>query len=262
MKKTLIALAIITASSIANADTRNFSGFNIGLGLDATSTNFKTDSVFTQTFDELSSGSYTENNDFGSKQKIIPSLSLGYNFAINEKFLLGIEGKYNLTKGPKSTNSYSLDVFNGDESLNAANISTSIQQKNNWSLALKPGYVLNDKTMVYAKLSYHNSKSTITNSIGGFINESEEGSLTNSQTIKQKGLGFGAGVEHNITKSLFVRAEIEQIRFKSKNTTDPLVSPGVVGVIASGFGVDGDVGASTSVKPTTTVGGITIGYRF
>lgn len=244
MKKTIIALAVITASSLANADTKNFAGFNVGFGLDLTSSNFK--ATDTQTYTDVDS--YTDSRvsetNFGSKQKFVPAVSLGYNIPLTTNFLIGLEGKFDLTKGPSSSTSNTRSSnFDGGYS---ASSSFNIRQKNHYSLAVKPGYVISDKFMVYGKVAYHKAKSDI--NFSSTFDEGESGSLS----IKQNGIGFGAGMEYNLTKSMFLRAEIEQIKYKSKNASTETVTDGEFYSYTN----------TTSIKPSSTVGGITIGYRF
>ena len=253
MKKVIIALSIMSASTVVMADAKNFAGFNAALGINAVSTTHDVNYSTSQTGVDTNLGDPATLNSssitpLGSKQSIVPSISLGYNFALDQKFLIGLEANYDLSKGPKhaSTDNETVSVYTDSYSGN-----TTLRQKNHWSLAVKPGYALTKDVMVYAKLAYHNAKLD--------INSTSSNNDDLSVSFKQKGMGFGAGTEINLNKNLFLRAEIEQITYKSKSasreTPAPDLQQGNDYVMLNGTD-------TISAKTKSTVGTISIGYRF
>lgn len=252
MKKVIIALSIMSASTVVMADAKNFAGFNAALGINAVSTTHDVNYSTSQTGVDSQIDPATYNSSsitpLGSKQNIVPSISLGYNFALDQKFLIGLEANYDLSKGPKhtSTDTETVSVYTDSYSGN-----TTLRQKNHWSLAVKPGYALTKDVMVYAKLAYHNAKLD--------INSTSTNNDDLSIGFKQKGIGFGAGTEINLNKNLFLRAEVEQITYKSKSASreTPLAD------LQFNDDYTMEAGADTiSAKTKSTVGTISIGYRF
>ncbi len=250
MKKIAIGLLVLSTSTLALADTKNFAGFNAAIGLGVSQTNFKMSDNEVGVDPTGGSLDTVQNSsaDLGTKSKVIPSLELGYNLPIDNKFLLGLSVKYDLTKGPKSNGNGSYSDPNQPYTENS---SYSLQQKNHWSIALKPAYAVNDKVMIYAKVAYHNAKSTFNS------NYSETGSDPESYnaSVKQKGLGLGAGIEYNLSKNMFVQFDVEQIQYKSKSVTNTFSG-------LDNFSTARDYTSVSSLKPSTTVGTVSIGYRF
>jgi hypothetical protein len=127
MRKLLMAAAVGAAclTPLAQAQTRNFEGFGIGLG--ATLTNTTTEYV------QGGSLSATDNDTHAL-------LQLQYNAAVNDVWVLGLGA-----------------ILSGGD-LNAGSIAHNLyKMKNTYSLYVAPGYVLNGDWMGYGKLAYLNT---------------------------------------------------------------------------------------------------------
>ncbi len=159
-------------------------------------------------------GSSTDINGSGpafstGAQTVLPTLEAGYNFATTEKFVLGASITYDLAK------------------TNGGNIATaSLQSDNHYSLNFKPGYAINDTTLLYATIGYNHRNATVTNA-GNFPGYSFDG------------IGYGIGSMLMLNESIYLRFELQKINYGSQS-------------IQSGV----------SAQPSLTVGTIGVGYKF
>ena len=95
--------------------------------------------------------------------------------------------------------------------------------KNAWSLSVAPGFLINNQSLGYVKLSYE----------GATFKDTDE-----SKTIDGYGLGFGIRTE--INANMYLNAEIKRVTYNAFN-----------------FVIDAD-----RLKPVTDIGTVGIGYRF
>lgn len=223
MKKLLLVAALSVATTSVFAQAKNFEGAFIEGGLAVGSNNTKTS--YTQ-------GTYSGNSEDGGQSYLKGQLSLGYMKAINEKFLLGASvGTVlgSITAG-ESSNS------NGERDITKA--------KNNYSVALIPAYALSDKLVVRGKISYNKSK---IESSG--ISENNDDLYNYAHTGKFSGFGLGLGAQYFITKNVYAAIDIERVQYSSKNLA--------MTVNGQPFS-----DAVLNVKPSNTVGLISVGYKF
>ncbi len=200
MKKltlTLAAAGLLGMGTVAHAG--NFDGFSLGAEnqLKSTSASIVDD---TGSFENL-----------GGKHDIITVISGSYTFAVAPKFLLGIGATYDL--GPTEVGRFG----GGVDTL-------SIIEEKHYSIFVTPGYLVNDTTLLYAKIAYNSTNFN-------FSTEVESGSL------KFSGVGFGAGIKVALTQNLHVYVETQRVNY-STNT---------------------DVG---TFKPSSTIGSIGVSYKF
>ncbi len=90
---------------------------------------------------------------------------------------------------------------------------------------MTPGYLANDKTLLYAKIGYHKMKGTISGEGG-------------SESLKFSGVGFGAGVKVALTQNVHVYAEAQRVNYSAKK-------------------YDGE-----TYKPSSTIGALGFAYKF
>lgn len=195
MKKKLLALALLAGSTGVFAQANPFEGFSAGVNVSAVGASTKlTGSGTTAKFGE---------------QSIVPSLEVGYMYGVTKEFALGLTATYDLT----DTNA---GVFGPIQ----------FKAKDHYSINLKPGYVFNNSSMVYAIVGYNSIKGEASG--GGF-----------SQSQNNNGIGVGLGLQFLVDKNIYIKAEAQQITFNSKNIQQ---------------------GAST--QGSATVGTIGVGYKF
>ncbi len=193
MKKKLLALALLVGSTGVFAQAKNFEGFTAGINVSSVGANTKA------TVDG-------ETINFGS-QSFVPSVELGYNYAIDDKFVLGLTGTYDFTKTDAGQlgNSYTL------------------QMENHYSINLKPGYVVSPNAMIYATVGYNSGTGKITNVDG---------------TKSFNGIGYGFGATLLLDKNIFMKIEAQRIDYNTQAAWGDIVNlkpSATVGTIGIGY---------------------------
>jgi len=203
MKKLIIAAAIATsfAAPQAFAQAKNFEGFSVGGNLNVISTTT-----------EIPVGVYRVNGI--GQQATNASLQAAYSFAASDVFLLSVGGAYNLG-----------DVDAGAVTTNGSTVTLLLQ--NGMSLYVEPGFMLNDKNLGYAKVSYNRASA-----------KGQTGATSITQDIT--GNGFGFGIRTLFSKNLFLQVEVDRIQFGSARLA----------------------GEKEDFKSSATMGSLGIGYKF
>lgn len=200
MKK-IAAILAITASASTFAQVTNFTGWSAGVNLDHSSmSNQITDAT-------------SDMNGLG-QQTVGASLQAAYGIALSNLTVLNIGGTYGLN------NTKAGFIRDGSRV-------TQMKGKDAYSLYIEPGYLVSEKTLAYAKLSYEAVKGTI---------ESTNTAIEGSRNLN--GTGYGFGMRTMLDKSWSLQAEVKRVNFGSK-------------------AID-----TVNVKTTATVGSIGIGYKF
>jgi outer membrane immunogenic protein len=177
MKNKLLSIAILSAStSAAFAQANNFQGFTAGINVSAVGGTSR-----------ITASDWSDSIDYG-QQSLVPSLELGFNYAVSKDMILGVTATYDFadSKLGGETNLY----FKGS---------------NRYSLNVKAGYVITPSAMIYATLGY-NAMDIKTNSANYF----QFSSATYS------GIGYGLGLSVMATKNIFLKAEVQQVNFGSE----------------------------------------------
>ncbi len=200
-------------SSQAFAQAKNFEGFSVGLGVSNVHARNNV-SVFN-----------SNTSDFSS-DAIAPTLEFGYTHALNEQFSLGVNVTYDL--GNTKLTSWGTDCGSS-----GCNSEAYIKSKNHYSVNIQPGYAIRKNVLVYGILGLHQIR----------ISQSFSDSFLNDSAYSKTftGYGYGLGAQIAINKSLYVKAEVQQVNYQQKNSSN----------------VDGD-----DLKPLTTLGIVGVGYRF
>jgi opacity protein-like surface antigen len=221
MKKTIIAVSALFLTSTAYAG--NFEGLSVFAKAGSMSTD--TEIKWTGTGDNAGE---TETTDGNGRSRFVGGIGADYGFKINDKFLtlIGVEGNIGNT-----------DVFKDRGSDGADSESFKFKQKNTYGVYIAPGFLVNDKALIYAKFSYNrmklegNSKS---------VQDGETESFKSSDNFD--GFGVGVGARLFIADNIFANVEWQKIQYSSEKFTGT-----------------GGVG---KFDPETTVGTIAIGYNF
>ena len=166
----------------------------------------------------------------------LANLAVGYNFGINQSYVLGIGATYYPGASSSATgvlNSTAAAPYGALSSSTTA----SYNVKNLYSIVLTPGYVIDKDSLAYAKVGY-------TGATIGLSAPSIAYTTTNLT-----GWTLGIGYKQMVTSSLYAFGEVNYAQYGSKGIATITSSSGAVlsGMSAKGTGTDILVG---------------IGYRF
>lgn len=161
---------------------------------------------------EWKRGSVKVDGEKISKSEAAPSFGVGYTFAINDSYTLGLKASMDIKSGEY-----------GAGEVTSRSGETKVTEKSHYSLALEPGYVVSDKTLVFGILAYHTAKAEIEEASG---------------SARLHGIGYGIGFKQSLGDHLFLTGEIQHVDYSSKT-------------------VDG-----STLKPASTTGSVGVGYHF
>jgi opacity protein-like surface antigen len=144
---------------------------------------------------------------------IYGSFALGYDFHIKPQFVLGTELKSDLASSSISKPlSLMLNIFNLLEVATDSNIEYT--NKYNFSLLLKPGYLPNNTTMLYAVIGGGMSRLKYSSSISG---QAVPGNLVNSTNVSATNnsptLTLGFGVDKYLTNNFSLGLEYNYLQY-------------------------------------------------
>ncbi len=143
------------------------------------------------------------------KQSIIPSLGASYTFKVSDSGYLTIGGDYYFSK---------VELFNMSVGVaNSGSASLRVKQSNHIAVYVSPGYKLNEQTMLYGKLAWHQSKMKLHVSASAANGDTYERSLWNA---KVNGLGYGLGIKSFFDDKTFIAAEAERINYRTEDFFD------------------------------------------
>jgi opacity protein-like surface antigen len=103
--------------------------------------------------------------------------------------------------------------------------------KNRYSIYLEPTYLLNQNTGIFLNLSYNKAK----------MSAAADDGVTLSEDVDA--FGYGVGIKNFVDKNLFVKAQVNYVKYGSHNTT-------------------ASDGEATTISPKTTTALISVGYKF
>jgi opacity protein-like surface antigen len=216
-KKFFLSFGILL-SSIASAQSEKFEGAYYGIGYVAGSTNTKGTDTTTSLYDS------------NGQSMQVGSVEVGYGYLYKDQIVINTKLTYDITNPVVNS---SLDTANRTDT-----------QKNHFSIAIEPGYLLNNNTLIFGKLSYHSNQIHYYRS---FISGTYSGQ-TASATTTFTGYGIGAGVKTEITNNVFLAIDTEVVSYGSK--TPHFVRSG------------GTTSDTNSYKPTSNITTISISKKF
>lgn len=251
----ILGLVICSFDAFAQ-ENLSFEGFKLAVGAGMTSAGGTAKTTGTGIYSgdttsagggAASGGPYSDTYRIDSSSSFEPNkyigrVELGYDWAINENGIIGLS----LSKDFKSNsisaglgttltldNASCVDTGVGDPCPSSVDFreSPSMTMDGPYSLALRAGYVTTKDSMVFAKISYANSK------VHGDINKTAHG------------LGLGLGFEANLSEHWFMRGELETIQYAKFDVTTQFN--------------DSFVGTTTDqIKLRTNSARVLIGVRF
>lgn len=177
MKKIIAVCAFVIFSSVASAQSSNFEGLSIGVGL-----SYAQPKIMES--DDTGNTPYTWN-----KADTVPQLNFAYNFALNNKWLLGVGGSYDLSKLNAGTTQGSSGL-----------VKATLDEHS--SFYLQPTFTLTEKSAIYAKVASHEVK---VETVGaGWITD----------RFRTRGLGYGLGYTRFLGKNVFVQGEVQVVNYQ------------------------------------------------
>lgn len=205
MKKKTMAMLMVAAGTCAPlvwAQPVSWGGWRAGLNLDQLGTSVES----TVAGNSL---------DGGGKVEVGASLNGAYGFELNDAVVLALGLSYHL---------HDLDVF----SLSGGATSASLKLKNAYSVFLEPGYRVNDRSQVYARIAYE----------AGTMRSEATGTSASQKDVH--GAGLGIGLRTRMSKNLYLQAEARRVNYDSAR-------------------FEGD---TVDFRATMTVGSVGLGYAF
>lgn len=130
--KVLMTVVAVSASSLALAQNKNFTGFSAGANVNFA--NSKTETIF------IGGGSAQ-----ASENAQNASLQGQYGFGISDKFVIGLGVTYGLG-----------ELKAGTVTFGGAPVSRKL--KDQYSINIEPGYVVSASTLAYAKVGFQGAK--------------------------------------------------------------------------------------------------------
>lgn len=140
---------------------------------------------------------------------VAAEISAGYNFAVNDKFLLGLDLSYN-TGGHSTSkaNDYTQSTVAAGDGSNlsfsivqaAGTQTTTFEEDETYSVGIRPSFAINDKAMVYSRLSYGQTKATLKTKYSLAADSTAEKSV--SEDLDS--YGFGLGAIYNFNENAFL----------------------------------------------------------
>ena len=136
------------------------------------------------------------------------AISTGYNFGINQSYVLGLGVNYSLGASSAGSGSFTLTAPGGGPvpPLNSTS-PISYQLKNIWSVAAYPGYVIDKDRLAYAKIGYTGVTIGLNSATAAY------------QTTNLSGYVLGLGYKQMVTQSVYVLGEVNYAGFSNKATT-------------------------------------------
>jgi outer membrane immunogenic protein len=192
-------------------------------------------------------GPITQNSSASSINNVntgLANLAAGYNFGINETWILGLGATYYPGASSSATGVLSLaptSIANANPAypnypIPSASSTATYNVKNLYSIVFTPGYAIDKDRLAYAKIGY----------TGATIGLS--GPTLAYQTTNLTGYTLGLGYKQMFTESLYAFGEVNYASYGTKSLTATLTTGTVLnGMTVSGVGTDILVG---------------VGYRF
>lgn len=236
--KIISILAVSALPAFAVADNA-FSGFQVGatMGHEEASMDWEADSFLAPVLPPVTISPSGDDSESLDDSAFAYGVFGGYNFAINEKWIIGAELAFQ-----DSDISDSLDSIPG---LGPNNTSAKVQVNASYLLGVKGGYLINESLMAYSTLS-----ATLTE-VESSSTCPSDGSLCNPGSPAKSskdddditGWALALGVEKSLTDNLSVRAEYRYAELGTAELTAIDMEPGE----SLGADVDVEVESQTFV---------------
>jgi len=243
----IVTTALVGIQTHSHAQTSKFEGTRLYLG-----NSFLSLSTDAKRIDDNNGLSATEKSKEGSD---IPVISLSHTIKFDSKYLLTFGAAYS-DKGktdyviPLRCTEYigpaaHTDCYSGRYSDTGLPLGAKIDFGSDKSIFLQPSYIINEDTLGFLKLGYHNMPMRYSDGYSltqFFVNGPP---VSKSQNLD--GIGIGAGAEFFFNKNVLFKVEAEHIQYEKMNI------PSGKTVTSSGGG---------NLKPSSNNLTISVGYQF
>jgi outer membrane immunogenic protein len=219
----LSAIALLASSTSLLAQSKNFEGVNIALGVSA---------IGAEVSGNSKSGQNQTNTNSGSIGKIaeIANLDIGYTFSLSNNGAISIGGTYTPGKAKVGNGSFVASTPGST----ASDQNVSAQFKDPYSIYVMPTYAISNNSAIFAKISYNHVDLDVTSS----------GTTTiTSKPSDLEGWGYGIGSKTMLDKNLYLQVEVNLNDYDNIN-----------GTLSNGNSFNAD--------PKTIAGTVSIGYKF
>jgi hypothetical protein len=219
----LSAIALLASSTSLMAQSKNFEGANIAIGVSA---------IGAEVSGNSKSGQSSTNNNSGTIGKIaeIANLDLGYTFSLSNNGAISIGGTYTPGKAKIGSGSFTASTPGSTGS----DHSVTAEFKDPYSIYIMPTYVISNNSAIFAKVAY--------NHVDLNVNASGATTIT-SKPADLEGWSYGIGSKTMLDKNTYLQVEV--------NYTD---YDAITGTLSSGN--------TYSADPKTIAGTVSIGYKF
>jgi hypothetical protein len=219
----LSAIALLATSTSLMAQSKNFEGANIAIGVSA---------IGAEVSGNSKSGQASTNTNSGTIGKIaeIANLDLGYTFSLSNNGAISIGGTYTPGKAKIGNGSFTAST----PGTTGSDHSVTAEFKDPYSIYIMPTYVISNNSAIFAKVAY--------NHVDLNVNTSGTTTIT-SKPADLEGWSYGIGSKTMLDKNLYLQVEV--------NVTD---YDTISGTLSSGN--------SFSADPKTIAGTVSVGYKF
>jgi len=210
----LVSLVATTSAAASESKANPFQGFygQISTGYESNSfSNTSTRYTNISPPEYASNGINTSTNQTASGVPLI--LGLGYNFALTEKWLLGIGADYSFLS--QSTGGFS--AKNPAFAQSRPALGQKIQASNRINMFLTAGYALTQRDLIYAKAGYSNQQLQ-------FTRPAQDSMTSYSSRASQGGYVLGLGYQRTIKGGLYVYAEANYMKYSSTSLSGSVVT--------------------------------------
>jgi opacity protein-like surface antigen len=240
----IVTTALVGIQTHSQAQTSKFEGTRLYLGNSFLSSNTKAKRI-----DDNNGLSLTEESKQSSD---IPVISLSHTIKFDSKYLVTFgaaysdKGKTDYVIPLRCTENIGLNehtgCYTGELSGRALPRGAKIDFGSDKSIFLQPSYIINENTLGFLKLGYHNMPMRYSD---GYSLLGSGASVSKSQNLD--GIGIGAGVEFFLNKNVLFKVEAEHIQYEKMNI------PSGRTITSSGGG---------NLKPSSNNLTISVGYQF
>lgn len=236
MLRALFASLLLLFSAAGSADT--LKGFYLAGGL--MNQQVKAHMLGDEGFD----GSQVLIDSSSSRYRSGGTLLAGYALPLGDNAIVMLEAGADLS-AVNRFRARGTSASNDPENPNI--VDSNWKMSRQWFLAFKPGIRLGDKLYAYASFAWHGADVDFAAAVN-FVGQSNV-SRSGSQSIN--GTGIGLGLQGPLSERLFIRGEVESLRF-SRALFD-ITPPG---------GTPDSFVSRHSIKPEAVVGRVVVGYMF
>lgn len=134
----------------------------------------------------------------------------GYGFVLPHNFYMGAELQGTIDSNQEGSTTASAFFPDGTE---VVQLNAKVKFLNNYGILLRPGYYLNNITLLFLRGGYVNGNFEVGTGAGEL-----GGSNITTQDTRASGFLLGAGVETHIIKGLGMRVEYDYIDYETINT--------------------------------------------